>query len=124
MSAPAAGFKAIALLAKRADIDRAAFVDYYENRHAPLILSLLPGIVAYKRNYADFDGAFVSAGAAPFDFDAVTEMWFADRAAYDRMFEVAGEPEIAARIAADEENFVDRNRTRMFVVEERASVVT
>lgn len=113
--------KTIALLRKRADITREQFVDYYETRHAPLMHSLLPGIVEYRRNFCDFDGAFVNADAAPFDFDVVTEIWFEDRAAYDRAMEVAGRPEIAQRIADDEENLFDRAGTRLFVVEERAS---
>lgn len=113
--------KSIALLRKRADLSRDAFVDYYETRHAPLIRSLLPGIVDYRRNFTIFDGAFVSDGAAAFDFDVVTELWFADRAAYDAAMAVALSPEIAARIAADEANFLDRTGTRMFLVEESVS---
>jgi uncharacterized protein (TIGR02118 family) len=114
-------FKVIALLKGRADLDRAAFVDYYETRHVPLILEVTPGVTGYRRNFADFEGAFVYPGAAPFDFDVVTELWFADRAAYDRAMVVSTTPEIAARIAADEENFLDRSKTRLFVVEEKVT---
>jgi hypothetical protein len=112
--------KSIAPLRCRPDLTRAAFIDYYEQHHAPLILSLRR-IVDYRRNFALFDAAFVSEGAAPFDFDVVTELWFADRAAYDRAMAVATQPDVAASIAADEENFLDRPGTRMFVVEERRS---
>lgn len=115
--------KAIALLKRRGDLSREAFIDYYEQRHAPLILSVTPGVVEYRRNFADFDGAFVNEGAAPFDFDVVTELWFADRAAYDHAMAVTTEPDIFARIAADEENFLDRSKTRMFLVEERRSAI-
>lgn len=115
--------KSIAMLRRRRDLTLQAFVDYYEHRHAPLILSLLPGIVDYRRNFALFEGAFVSAGAAPFDFDVVTELWFADRAAYDGAMALATREDIAARIAADEENFLDRSATRMFLVEERLSAI-
>jgi len=110
--------KSIALLRKRPDITREAFITYYETRHAPLIRSLLPGIVDYRRNYCVFEGAFHNAGAAPFDFDVVTELWFADRAAYDLAIEISGKPEVARAIAEDEENFLDRSCTRMLVVEE------
>lgn len=112
--------KSIALLRRRADLSRQQFIDYYERRHAPLILSLLPGIVEYRRNFALFDGAYVNPGAAPFDFDVVTELWFAD---YDAAMAVAVLPDVAARIAADEANFLDRSATRMFVVEEHVSGV-
>ena len=115
--------KTIGLLRKRADITREAFIDYYETRHAPLITSLLPGIVEYRRNFCVFEGAFVNEAAAPFDFDVVTEIWFEDRAAYDRAMAVAARPEIAQRIADDEANLFDRAGTRLFVVEERRSPI-
>ena len=115
-------FKCVALLRRRADISHQAFVDYYEGQHAKLILRLLPGIAAYRRNYVDRDGAFASA-AAPIDFDVVTEIHFADRAAYDRFLAKAGEADIARQIAEDEGNFLDRSATRMFTVEQRASDV-
>lgn len=114
-------YKCIALLRQRPDISREAFVDYYENRHSVLIRQLLPGILDYRRNYVDREGAFVFPGAQPMDFDVVTELRFADRAAYDRFTAKAAEPDIANQIARDEENLFDRSATRMFVVEEKAS---
>lgn len=112
-------FKCIALLKRKADLSRAAFIDYYETQHAPLIRRLLPGIIDYRRNYVDLDGAFVFPGAAPIDFDVITEIWLADRSAYDRFTTVARDADIARQIAEDEENFLDRSATRMMVVEER-----
>jgi len=115
--------KSIALLRRRADLDRDAFIDYYETRHVPLIRSLLPGIVEYRRNFTLFDGAYVNEGAAPFDFDVVTELWFESRAAYDAAMAKVADPEIGQRIAEDEENFLDRSGTRMFLVEEKVSAI-
>jgi len=51
----------------------------------------------------------------------VTELWYADRAAYDHAMAVTAQPEIWAQIEADEMNFLDRGKTRLFVVEERIS---
>lgn len=115
--------KTIALLRRRADISHAAFVAYYEDNHAPLIRSLLPGIVEYRRNFVDLTGAYLSAGAAPFDFDVVTELWWKNRAAYDAAMSIAAQADVAALIAADEANFLDRTGNRMFVVEERSSAI-
>ncbi|WP_408591356.1 nuclear transport factor 2 family protein [Novosphingobium sp.] len=114
--------KVIALLKAKPGLSRAAFIAYYETRHAPLILSLLPGIADYRRNYVDRSGAFESA-VATIDFDSVTEMRFADRAAYDLFLARAAEPAIAHAIAQDEENVFDRAATRMFVVDETPSSV-
>ena len=114
-------FKTIALLKAKPGISRAEFVDYYETRHAPLVRELMPGIVDYRRNYVQADGAFAFAETPPFDYDSVTEIWYRDRAAYDAAIAAVSQPDAAARLAADEENFIDRARTRMFVVEESGS---
>ncbi len=114
-------FKCVALLKRKADMPRAAFIDCYENSHAPLIRRLLPGIVDYRRNYVDPAGAFLFPGAAALDFDVVTEIWLADGAAYDRFVARAAEPDIARQIARDEEKLFDRSATRMFVVEEHGA---
>lgn len=109
--------KTVALLKRKAGLSRAEFIAYYETRHAPLIRSLLPGIIDYRRNYVDRDGAFESDVAA-IDFDSVTEIYFADRAAYDRFLARAAEPDVARAIAEDEENVFDRAASRMFLVDQ------
>jgi uncharacterized protein (TIGR02118 family) len=113
-------FKCIALLRKKDGLSREAFVDYYETSHVPLIRRLLPGIVDYRRNFIEPEGAFHYPNAAPIDFDVVTELWFADRASYDVFIARAAEPDIARQIAEDEENLFDRTTMRMMIVEERA----
>ncbi len=114
-------FKAIALLKCKAGLSREAFIDYYENHHVPLIFSLQPQIAGYRRNFINLEGAFIYPGATAPDFDVITELWYADRAAYDAAIAMATNPETAARIAKDEENFLDRSKTRMFTVDEYIS---
>ncbi len=117
------GFKVISLLKARADIDRARFRDYYETNHAPLILELMPNILAYRRNYVGADGGIAFDRTPPFDYDAVTEIWFRDRGAYEDALAVLMQPANAARLAADEEEFLDRSQTRLLVVEETESAI-
>ena len=112
--------KVIALLRRKDGLSREAFIAYYETRHAPLIRSLLPDIADYRRNYVDRAGAFESAVTA-IDFDSVTEIRFADRAAYDRFLARSAETDVARAIAEDEENVFERAATRMFVVDETAA---
>jgi uncharacterized protein (TIGR02118 family) len=114
-------YKSIALLKRRSDLSREAFIDYYESRHVPLIRSLLPEICGYRRNFIEDEGAFINAGAAARDFDVITELWYPDRGAYEAAMARYALPEVAGAIAADEENFLDRSTTRMFVVDERIS---
>ena len=110
--------KTIALLKRKPGMTHEQFVDCYENRHAPFIRAMLPAIVDYRRNYIGPDDARVFPGAAPVDFDVITELWFADQAAYDRAMALLAEPDNWAALVADEENLFDRDKTRMFVVRE------
>ncbi|MET0269253.1 MAG: nuclear transport factor 2 family protein [Sphingomonas sp.] len=113
--------KCVALLRRKPGMADDDFVAYYETRHAPLITGLCPDILAYRRNFVQRDGRI--AFGAPIDFDVVTELVFADRAAYDRFSARCAEPEVARLIAEDEENVFDRAATRMMVVEERGGPV-
>lgn len=117
-------FKCIALLRRRADLSRDAFIDYYETRHAVLIRRLVPQILDYRRNYVERQDALLFSEASAIDFDVVTELRFADRTAYEGFIARCAEPDIARQIAADEENLFDRGATRMFVVDERPGAVT
>ncbi|WP_107985091.1 EthD domain-containing protein [Rhodococcus sp. OK519] len=113
--------KAVALLARKSGLTHAEFVDYYENNHAKLIRSLLPQIREYRRNYLDVASGIGADGAPTPDFDVISEFVFDDRAAYDDMLATHARPEVAAAIEADEENFLDRSRNRMYIVDIRES---
>jgi hypothetical protein len=52
------------------------------------------------------------------DFDAVTEQGFPDRAAFLAWIAQLSGPGVGKRVAADEAKFLDRSRTRAYVVEE------
>ena len=114
-------YKVIALLKRRTGLTHQAFVEYYESRHAPLILQLLPGIVGYRRNFLDPAGMIVHSGGALPDFDVITELWFADKAAFDAAMRAFEDPRVSERVAADEAHFLDSSQTRFIAVEERIS---
>ena len=114
-------FKVIALLTVKPGLSRAELVDYYETRHAPLIWSKFPWIVEYRRNFIDMEGAIRGSAALDPDFDVVTELWFKDRAGYQRMLDDHANTDVGQSIADDEANCFDRGKTRFFVVEERVS---
>lgn len=46
-----------------------------------------------------------------FDYDAFAELTFADVAAFQTFFGITQQPENAARIAADEDQFLDRSKS-------------
>lgn len=111
--------KVIAMLARRPGLSETDFVRYYEERHAPLILSIAPQIRDYRRNYLRREGAIIAEGARLPEFDVVTELWFEDEAAFAAAMAAFTDPVNAARIARDEENVFDRSRTMFFVATER-----
>ena len=108
--------KVFGFLTKREDIDTQAFIEYYEKNHVPLVLSLAPTPTVYKRNYIVRGDEF-NREDATIDFDVVTELVFPDRAAFVAWIENLS----VEQIATDEQKFLDRSRTRAYVIEEHVT---
>ena len=109
-------FKVYAYLTKRAGLSTTAFIDYYENQHVPLVLSLAPMPKVYKRNYI-FRGDEANREAPSIDFDVITELAWDDRSGFQEWLTKLG----VAEIAIDEAQFLDRGKTRAYVIDERRS---
>jgi hypothetical protein len=107
--------KLLSYLVKREGMSAGEFLDYYENHHVPLILSLAPPPEVYKRHYLK-RGEPVNIGEADIDWDVVTEQEFADRAAFDSWIAAVTAGDAGERVAADEARFLNRERTRSCVV--------
>jgi hypothetical protein len=110
--------KRFAFLAKRDDISTESFIDRYENHHVPLILSVAPAPLVYKRHYVVRGDAFTMA-EDNVDFDVLTEMAWADHDAHLAWTEAIRAA--ADRVSADEARFLDRSRIRSVLVDERVS---
>jgi len=113
--------KVIAMLARKPGLSETEFVRYYEECHAPLILSIAPQIRDYRRNYLQREGAILASRARMPEFDVITELRFDDQAAFDEAMLAFTDPVNAARIARDEENVFDRSKTMFFVATELGS---
>jgi len=107
-------FKVLAFLTRREGFSTGDFIDYYENHHVPLILKLATAPLLYERHYT---GETLTRAGREVDFDVVTELGFADRAGY--LAWMAQLADTGGQVAADEARFLDRSRTRAYVVEER-----
>lgn len=55
------------------------------------------------------------------DFDVMTELGFPDRAAFLAWMAQLSGPEAGPQVAADEAKFLDRLRTRAYVVDEHVT---
>ena len=107
--------KLLSYLVKRDGMSAEEFLDYYENHHVPLILSLAPPPEVYKRHYLQ-RGEPVNVGEAEIDWDVVTEQEFADREAFDSWIAAVTAGDAGKSVAADEARFLNRARTRSCVV--------
>jgi hypothetical protein len=98
------------------------FRDYYENHHVKLVREILPNASDYRRNYRiegeGFDFGTIGQAEGEPDYDVITEVWYPTREEFDAMAAIAARPEISAVIVADEEEFMDRSRTRLMLFEE------
>lgn len=109
-------FKVYAFLTKRQGTTSDEFADYYENHHVPLVLSLAPMPRVYKRNYV-VRGDAANLESPTIDFDGITEMVWDDRAGFEEWITLLGVPDIAE----DEARFLDRSKTRAYVIDEWVS---
>lgn len=107
--------KAIALLKRKGGVSRRAFVDHYETVHAPLIISHSVGLKRYVRNHL-----MIPEQLPEPDFDCVTELWYANREAYEASVAMRATPQ-GRDIRTDEDSFLDRSRIHFFLVDERIS---
>ena len=113
--------KLIAFLSRLPHVSHAEFRDYYETRHAPLVLSHMPSIIGYERNYPDLSKVRPAEGqtlADLIDWDAMTVIRFADRDGLNAYKAVMRNEEIMTIIRADEAKFLDGAKSRLFMVDE------
>jgi hypothetical protein len=112
--------KLFGFLTKREDIETQAFIDYYEKNHVPMICSLAPTPIVYKRNYLVRGDEFNREGDE-IGFDVVTELVFPDRSTYLAWSAAVGTGAADESVGADESNFLDRPRTKACVIEEHVT---
>lgn len=108
--------KLLSYLKKRDGISDEAFREYYENHHIPLILSLAPSPIVYKRHYL-MRGDEFNLREDGIDFDVVTELGWEDRDAFRAWMSAVSDE----RVGTDESRFLDRSRTRALVVDDRVT---
>jgi hypothetical protein len=110
-------FRVFGFLSKKAGLSMPEFIDHYETKHVPLICSLAPTPLVYKRRYLSPSEKLTTRGGEV-DFDVITELAFADRVAFDAWMAALAKPEASALVVADEARFLDRTRTRAYVIDE------
>jgi len=115
--------KVIILLKRRRDLTPTQFRTHYETSHVKLAEKYLGHLYSdYRRNYAvpveGEHGDAPNPGVADSPYDAVSEMWLKDAAAWTEMLRIISTPEISRILIEDEERFLDRAALRIFTCEE------
>lgn len=117
-------FKTITLLKRRAGLSREAFIDYYETHHARIGEKYLRGrATLYVRRYLQTMPDPRTGQVVEPAHDVATEVWYADRAAFEATMAVLLQPEAQAEIVADEERLFDRAQMVFLLVDERESAL-
>jgi uncharacterized protein (TIGR02118 family) len=115
-------FKFICTIKKKNGMNRQAFIDYYENNHAPLLVRIMPPIGVYRRNYPQYADPLKDAIGRGSDdgeatFDVFTEVIFDTREQADTYMAAFSKPAIQKQIIADEANFVEPGGVVVYVVD-------
>ena len=111
--------KVSVFLIRRPDLSHEQFSTYWREKHAPLALSLAP-FKSHVRRYIQqrpAEGVPNQLPLAP--YDGIAEVWFDNLS--DALKLIGNEP-FHSVVAKDEENFLDKSRTAIFISEETAMV--
>lgn len=111
-------YKVIVLVSRKPGMSRADFQRHYETVHVPLVKTLVPALVEYRRNFFDPVEVEIMPGAEAPDFDCITEMWFKDRAGFEALTEINNDPVKGMLLAEDALKFMDPAKTRLMPVGE------
>ncbi|KAI2640933.1 EthD domain-containing protein [Xylaria nigripes] len=127
-------FILLAFLSRKQGTTPEEFKAYYTKSHLPMFRELAGPLVPlkHKQHYIyrtktensnnttprnPHTPATVFRGTqADFDYDVMVTLEFKDAEAFQRHLDFVQKPEIAAKIAEDEERFLDRSRTITAVV--------
>ncbi|MFE1591232.1 EthD domain-containing protein [Nocardia sp. NPDC058705] len=102
-------------LTRRADLTHEEFVDYWTQKHTPMVAGLPGGEVPVRRYVQLLPTDDEIPGIDTAAYDGVAELWVDDIADAARWF---SSETYATTIAADEEKFLDRSRTRFLYTTE------
>jgi uncharacterized protein (TIGR02118 family) len=107
--------KVSVFLTRRPDLTPEQFSQYWKEKHAPLVMSL-DVFKTHVRHYTQQHSLNnVPDGFPVVPYDGVAELWLDDLSS---VMTISGHHDYASIVAKDEENFLDRSETVMFVSSE------
>ena len=112
-------FKAVAMIKRKKGTSMEQLISYYESNHAVLAVKAVPNLKKYVRHYIRPYGNDVYGTDGEPPYDVITEIWFDDRADFEKGMASLTEPKTAALIAEDEEKVFERSSIRFMIMEDR-----
>ena len=116
--------KFIVALKRKPGMTSEEFRNHYESSHVAKAVELFAHLmIEYRRNYFTSSVAFSDrdperAGhPQPDGHDVITEIYLKDQAALDEFLKALNKPDIKSWFIEDERKFVDRDASRMGIVE-------
>ena len=107
--------KVSVFLTRRPDLTHEQFSQYWKDKHASLIMSL-DAFRSHIRHYIQQHSlSNLPEGLPILPYDGVAEVWFDDLPSAMATF---GHQDYGTILAKDEENFLDRTKTVMFLSSE------
>jgi EthD domain len=128
-------FKLVCMMKRKPGTSFDEFRRHYEAVHAPMGLTSLANADRYFRRYLhpvaelemddDLTRAITAVGASrsvlgedETEFDVITEIWFKNRAEFEKAFRAMGSRDHVEKSVGDSVQFMDLSKSRMFFVEE------
>ena len=115
--------KFVMCLHRNPKLSRAEFLDYWQNKHAPLFNSFasVHGAKRYVQDHtldSPMNAMLQESRGMVQEFDGVAEVWFESHQAFlDAMSSEEGQ-KLGAILHEDESNFIDHSRSTAFLAKE------
>lgn len=106
-------------LTRRSETSLEEFFDYWQNEHAPLLLSLDSFTSRVRRYVQQHRRPEVPANMPLLSCDGVAEVWLDQLTDLAELFD---SPEYRQVVSADEEKFLDRSKTVLLVTTEHSII--
>lgn len=121
--------KLVYCLHRRADLSFQEFSSYWRNDHAELVRRHAEsmGVIRYVQSHAfapEVDGELRADRDLTEAYDGVAEIYFESLEAMAESNTKPGSARIRDELVADEDRFIDRERSCLFVAEENVVIVT
>ena len=102
-------------LTRRPDLTHEQFSQCWRDKHAPLLMSLESFTSSVRRYTQQHSLNNVLGGFPIFPYDGVAEVWFDNLSS---AMTTLSHPDYDSIVAKDEENFLDRTKTTLFLSSE------